>query len=496
MRLPAMVLPVLSAILGITAFSPLPYSWLAVFICLVPLILFYRRETRLLRLLAGTALFRLIFAAGVVYFAFEPFGWIASALLFLGLPISFHLIRRFAGPAAALTSFPILWTFWDLLEARYTFLPMYVMVLGNALAPSPFLGLASWGGFIGPTLFGVLINTLVAAAFLAKGKRLRMALAGASILLLAAGWFASRALLLANAREYAARPREIRIASLSTDETFDKPIRVFPSDTLGTGERIQAAAIINRLLAPIAEALEHQQSLDLVILPEDMIDLESWNDADPEAMEKFGIESGGVLIGAYRDLARHLHANLTATFTTIQDGKRYNTTLLFERSGALAGRYNKVRLTLGGEYWPFGNWRPFYWNAIARVRPEITMSSPLFDTRFGYTPGEPELLAADGFTFAAPICIEIHYPWMVRDLTARGASFIAHTANNRWVTIGFDQYLRLTNSVRRVEAVWLSMPIVIGGRNARAGLIGPDGRMERISADDRSPAAFIGTVSL
>ena len=36
---------------------------------------------------------------------------------------------------------------------------------------------------------------------------------------------------------------------------------------------------------------------DLMILPEDLISIESWQDIDIEAKNKFGIENSGVLIG-------------------------------------------------------------------------------------------------------------------------------------------------------------------------------------------------------
>ena len=63
------------------------------------------------------------------------------------------------------------------------------------------------------------------------------------------------------------------------------------------------------------------KKMDLVILPEDLIGIESWQDADVEAKNKFGIENGGLLIGAYRKLAQELNANLAVTLTTIQKAK-------------------------------------------------------------------------------------------------------------------------------------------------------------------------------
>ncbi len=490
-----LALPVVSALLGIGAFSALPYAWVLALAWLVPLFLFFQRECRLVRLLIGTALFRIIFAAGVVYFAAEPFGWMASILLFLGLPVSFHLVRRFVGARAAAISLPFLWTFWDLLEARYTFLPVYVMAQGNALAVSPFLGLARWGGIAGLTLFGAVVNAVLTGGIITLFKRERHLWIGAIVLLLVAGFSASRWVLHQNGAAYQSRPRELRVAAVSTDAVFDSALN-FPYDILSPSERQIAAEHLAAMLEPLRHELR-RQPLDLVLLPEDMIDLESWHDADPEALAAFGIESGGVLIAAYRRLAADLAVDVSATFTTIQRGERYNTTLLFSRDGALAGRANKVRLAIGGEYWPFGRWRPFYWNWAGRIRPEISAESPIFDPQYQYAAGEPHLLHTGGFSFASPICAEVHYPWDIRAAVQEGAQFVVHTGNNSWVALGRGQYLRLTDGVRRTEAVWLNVPIVITGKDERAGVLAPDGRLDAVSVDPmRHYGIFFNTLRL
>ena len=142
-----MVYPILSAILAIFAFNS---SWnFFILVALAPFFWFLTQEQKFWKLIAGTAVFRLIFSLGTVYFVIDPFLYFLSILIFLGLPVSFYLIRRYWSSEIAVWSLPILWTVWDYLEAQYTFLPMTIMMLGNSLAESPFLGLAKFDGIIG-----------------------------------------------------------------------------------------------------------------------------------------------------------------------------------------------------------------------------------------------------------------------------------------------------------------------------------------------------------
>ena len=473
--------PIASALLGVAAFAPIRFSWLAGLVSLVPLFLFFRNEERLWRLLAGTTLFRLIFLAGVAYSGFEPLGLLASLLMFLGLPLSYALVRRFAGAPAAFWSLPFSWTLWDLLHARYTFLPTYDLMMGSAFGSSPLLGLAGWGGVAGLTLYVAVVNALVAAVIAAGSRTYRLLAAGGAMLLAVAGWIASEELLAGRATAYAARPRELGIAVISSREDFDHPFRAFGSDTLSPAELERAAEFTAQTLRPIRDEVRGH-GVDLVAFPEDLIDIESWGDADPEAYEKFGIESGGMLIRAYRALARELDTNVAATFTTIQAGRRYNTTLLFSRTGAIIGRYNKVHLAIGGEYWPFGDWRPFYWNIewIRRGQADISEESAIFDPHNQYAAGEPTTLRADAFAFASPICIEAQDPGLLRTFRQQGAEFLLHTSNNRWVPFGLNRYLRLLDNFRRIEAVRLDRPIVFNGKAERAGVITPDGRLKAV----------------
>ena len=59
-----------------------------------------------------------------------------------------------------------------------------------------------------------------------------------------------------------------------------------------------------------------------------------------------------------------------------------------------------------------------------------------------------------------------------------GADFISFNSNNKWIKQGIGQYLRLTNNLRKIEAVWLNKPILINGIMDYAGVILPDGTLD------------------
>ena len=165
-------LPFFSAILAIFSFNT---AWnFLILVALAPLFWFLIQEQKIWKLLAGTALFRLIFKLGTIYFVIDPILYFLSILIFLGLPISFYLIRRYWSSELAAPLLPILWIFWDYIEAQYAALPMTITMAGNALGNSPFLGLAKFDGIIGLTLFVALVNIFITFGWLEiNGSRIK-----------------------------------------------------------------------------------------------------------------------------------------------------------------------------------------------------------------------------------------------------------------------------------------------------------------------------------
>jgi len=451
-------------------------------------------------------------------------------MIFLGLPVSVFLVKR--GLMLILTrinadvknknlSFiisylplvilmPFLWTFFDFLQAKYGFLPTYIITAGNIFGSSPFLGLAGFGGLITLAFFAALINVLIAllilnfknSGFKLSIRNLRqppyLILILLIVFVIGGGYLISKSELKKNAFAYQNSPAKIKIALVSNNGDFDKEFEAFESDILSSEEKAKAEAIIEKILGPIKNEL-YGEKIDLTVLPEDMIDIESWQDPDTEAKNKFGIENAGILIEAYRKLAQEINTNLAVTLTTIQNNKRYNSTVLFDRDGEIVDIYNKFNLAILGEYWPFGNWRPFYFNLIKNLAPgKIGQGGAVFNGKYTYSPGQKKILQTEGLIFGSAICSEIQYPSQIEEFKKMGAKFISHTATNRWAVIGLNSFRELTDNLRKIEAVWLGMPILINGREEMAGIITPDGKMDSVNFESQNKdfGIFIGEIKL
>ncbi|MCL5004837.1 MAG: hypothetical protein M1170_02765 [Patescibacteria group bacterium] len=490
-----MLLPVLSAILGILAFLP-SGPWPLGFVFLVPLFLFIAKEKEFWRFILGIFIFRIVLMAIVGYFAFDPIIYGLSALLFTILMIPLFFLKKRG--QLLFVFLPIFYAFADLFSDHFSFLPTNIIAAGNIFGSSPFLGLANFGGLIFLTIFATSINALFTAVFatINGSKKIKsvIILIIITIIILLLGWQISQSQLQKNYLDYQNKKNELTVALVSTNAEIDKKFSNF-NNTLNETEREKIKIEISEILSPIKEELSDKK-MGLLALSEDMIDVEDWDNSDKEAKNKFGIENDKILIQSYRDLAKELNANLTTTFTAYQNGKRYNTAVLFNQNGEIEDIRNKSRLTIASEYWPFGDWQPFYYKWARKIQPDIADNSALFNKEYLYNKGERKNLVAENFNFASLICLEIHYPYEVKQFKKMGADFILHTTSNRWINYGLDNYLTMTANLRKIESVWLKTPIIFNGKMEKAGVITPDGEIQSINfeADNKNYNIFIGKI--
>ena len=89
-----MFLVILSAGLGILSFSPFSFSYIFGFVFLVPIFIFLFKEEKFWRLIWGVFVFKIILATATLYFAFDPYGFLLSVFVFLGLPIAVFIIKH------------------------------------------------------------------------------------------------------------------------------------------------------------------------------------------------------------------------------------------------------------------------------------------------------------------------------------------------------------------------------------------------------------------
>lgn len=501
-----MILPIVSAIIGILAFPP-GRLWFLGFLYLVPAFALLLKEKKFWRLFWGVFLFRMILQIGTVYFVLEPYLFISSALLFCGLPICFFFLRKILSrltkermEVVLLLSLPILWTFWEAVIANFSFVPSFVMMTGNILGSSGYLGLSVFGGMIGLTFFAVLINSVatffvitshnhlpqkIKYIFRAEGKsgfRTNLLIPGTLSLLLIGGWGLSEFELRKNAVNYQNLPHRLSVVAVSTNKRMTRDITLWGKNA--------TPQIISDTLKPIIDELKGKK-IDIVLVGQSMIE-EEWGSEDEQAKSKFGVENQGVLIQAYRDFALEIDSNVAATFSDIQGGKRFKTTFLFGKSGEIIDLYNKSKLTIGSETWPFGNWRPFYYDLALRLSPLQDPELAIFDRKYEYSKGEKKILNLENAPFASLICLEIYDPYEVKNFKELGAAFISHTTNNEWIELEWvrNKYFAMTNNLRKIEAVWLKKTIVVSGLEERAGIITPDGQAQFVNYE--SPGKNFG----
>ncbi len=448
-----MKLALLSGVLAIIAFlppqfigsslafgGPFKFSFVFAFFCLVPFFIFLEKESRFWRLLLGTFIFRLILLSGTVYYTLEPITWILSLLIFCGLALTIFLIKKVRMPDwAFFTTLTAIWTIWDLLEAEFSLLPGYIITLGNALGSSPFSGLASIGGLTTLILFAVAINSLIAIAIMIKKipKKSTAIILAILFIILADALAISKFLLQKNADDYGNLKNSLKITAVSVDENF------------GITEFNQ-----------LKNELENKNA-DLIILPEDIL-------------------NNAVGTDFYKNIAEELKTNVAATLTVQAENGRYNSTILLDQNGEISGDYNKNRLTFIGEYWPFGNWRPSFFEWLKKRNPQYD-DYAIFNPQNPYFKGEKKILeikTENGNTvnFASLICLEINYPADLMAYKKMGAKFIINPSSNRWISLGENHFLYLTGNLKKIESIWLKIPIISAGVNDIAGITTPDGK--------------------
>jgi predicted amidohydrolase len=110
----------------------------------------------------------------------------------------------------------------------------------------------------------------------------------------------------------------------------------------------------------LAEALIHARArgAELIILPE--LPLNSWAPATRVAREEDAEEPGGPRHRALSEAARAADVGLVggAIIRDPQSGRRHNTSLVFDRTGALVASYRKVHLPEEEGFWETRHYEP------------------------------------------------------------------------------------------------------------------------------------------
>lgn len=411
-----LLLPVLAGALAGTSYIPFP-PW-ALFFCLVPLWLFWLRETSWKRNLLGgwlaQSVLTLIVSHWVAHTAHE-FGrlsWPVSVLALLLFAAVGHLFLPAAGVAfallrsrrklspgaerillAALTA--LSWSVWPML---------FPWNLGYAWfgAGMPAFQLAEFVGFEGLSAATIGFNLVFLAAWENRKSWKGAAALGAALVLLAGlnalGWYRGKTL----------PPPDAKVRILVVQGNIGDYARVREE----RGERFREE-ILGSYLAATSRGLAASAGNppDFAVWPES---------AFPDVIHTASLEEGNVLL--LREYLRRRAIALVAGAGGFDGtaGKRTNALFLFDGNGEPAAPpYHKTRLLAFGEYVPGSGAFP----ALRRRFPRTA--------DFARGKG-PEARTLNGLTLGPQICYEGIFPDFSRSLSEQGAQLFLNVTNDSW----------------------------------------------------------------
>ncbi|MDE2213053.1 MAG: hypothetical protein KGJ34_00760 [Patescibacteria group bacterium] len=473
-------LPAAGGVLHYLAFPPISF-WPLAFISIVPLFIFLWEEKKWWRLLLGAYIYCIIYATLAIIFIFDPILLSTGALLWLiifGLCLLFckRFVRSrpwfFALLALALTA-------GEYFAGNFSFLPAYLIMSGIPLAGTPFQFTALFGGLFSTTLFVALLNGALADVVLSdlEGKRLATLQALSALCILLVLGLSVQVL----APKTTSLP--LRVMTIATGDSFAiSATKLDIPTTVETPEgRAQLETVIQALLAPIGEAVDREHP-DVVVFPEEMIDVRLPGVPFAKAQEQIGVTNSGPLLEEYSAFALVHHVSILATLVTFQtNGKKYISTIEIDKNGNFTGIYNKRLLTIVSEYWPFGHWLPFYWHWELGLLPKATQQEAFIaDNPTGpFSNGamvQPPL-SINGVSAGVLICLEGHFPYLYSQWRSQGVHLIIYDGSNVWLPQGRSIYLTFEMHIRELESIYTSLPIVVSGAGENPGLVWPNGKV-------------------
>ncbi|PIR90229.1 hypothetical protein COX75_00470 [bacterium (Candidatus Gribaldobacteria) CG_4_10_14_0_2_um_filter_33_15] len=482
-----LILPIFSAGLGCLTFLFWSNPLILIFVLLihlVPLFIFFLKEQKLLNLILGTFLFKytfliisvspLLLKNNIYLFLFVAFFLSFFVILpFLGFPLSLYFLKKKCRNShILLLILPFLWTFWEIIGTFFNIEPSILLLNSGALlAPTKFLGLAKFGGFFSLTLFVAIVNTLVVGFFLnLKNKKVAIFYSITIGLVIISSFYLSQINLERNAIEYQNRKESLKIASISVTRDFDSEfLKVILEKENLTEEKFNEE--LTKTLRPIIDDLKKEQ-IDLIAFPE------YFPGGLTTIREKQKIEPDKFLFNFYQKLSGELNTDILTSFEKVQDGEKYNSIIHFKKDGKFE-IYNKRHPSLLGEIMP---------SFVRRNYPLKTIKK-----------GEDFVLfKIKNFSFFPVPCSEQYYPLdLIKAKTLR-AKFLSNLTSNRWVDKKLlERGSFIHNNLRKINAVWLKMPIVISGWDDIAGIIRTDGQIEKVeTVNEKDYKIFFGEIKL
>jgi apolipoprotein N-acyltransferase len=394
------------------------------------------------------------YASGV-----SPAGGVGMLLLFsvvLGLYFGLFglvlaILRRSSGGVLVpLAVAPFLWTALELLAAHFTSVPWDQ--LGYSQVDNLLLTrLAPFTGTYGISFVLVAVNSLLAAAFLARNIHLRLRVGTAAVLLI---------VLLQTGSFVASKP----------SETSSYAVLLQPNLNVG-GFNIwighewdeHASWMLEQSLrtcTPSYAGVPRQNAQPTTppcgrnVPPPGVV---VW----PEAQSPF-LSDDPHLIALLHTLATTAHAPIVAGMLGRDQNGTYNSAVFTAPNGTILGRYDKIHLVPFGEYIPY---RKLFFFAHK-------LTQQLVDLQRGKS---RKVFRADGHSFGIFICYESIFADEVRRFALNGAQVFVNISDDGWYgdTSAPWQHLNMARMRATENHRW----ILLDTNNGITTAIDPKGRV-------------------
>lgn len=428
------------------------------FIALVPLIValsgWSGRRIALPGVSAGRG-FRLGLIAGFIHFAGTVYWTGATVSTFGGIPpfvavfvagllalymaayvavfgaITAVLVRRFQ--FTGLWIAPAAWVSMEYLRGiligGFPWIP-----LGNTMVTLlPIAQLASVAGVWGLSIFVALLNTGIAIAAIADGRRRTIAIVSTATLIAVVSIWGG-----------------LRLTS--NDLTSGTPIKVgLIQGNIAQTDKwnpARAGMILDRYLQLSRQAVDN--GAQFLIWPESSTPF--YFEEDP---------TGNVV----RRVARELRTPLLLGSDEIEDGdppRSYNSGFMLDAAGATAAVYRKIHLVPFGEYVPFQRLLFFV--------------GPLVEAVSAFSPGtRVTMLPVEGHMVSTAICYEVTYPALAREAVRQGSEMLTTITNDAWYGESSAPFQHFEMAVMR--AIEQGRYLVRSANTGISGIVDPYGRV-------------------
>ncbi|OGF27761.1 hypothetical protein A2331_06670 [Candidatus Falkowbacteria bacterium RIFOXYB2_FULL_34_18] len=470
-------LPIIS---GVSAACSLLFGFFDyfIFVGLVPFFLFVYYEKSLVRLWLGSFLFYCIFNTMLgLFVVIEPLNWILMGLLFGFYGIMLGLTKKYFSPWFFWFLTPVLFVLLEYGFNVFNYIPGLPLALGNTLGSTIFLPLARIAGVWGLGLVVFIVNLLVCKIIIDWKNRRKWFFIIIAVLVFLVSL--SGVLWIQAKNKKLADNINLAVISFSTKVIENSP----EYKELGASMAYADSAKVNIFLEKITKEIIGiiPETADYVFLPTHIFNSTRENEIESEVFSEYGINNNGSIIVFARQLAKILNKNVITGIVTREYGKKYNSVLFFDRNGNLVDIYHKTNLVIGSEYWPFGDWVPFwmYWLSGAKPGQKLYIKS-------GFSRSETpfSVLKSENLNIGVLICSEPRIPGNFVKTKSNKAQIVFTPVNNDWYYgLGIAFFQKKYFNTLRVNSVYHDIPIIVNGKENYAGIIYPDGEYDIVKPE-------------